>query len=122
MKKLYFILAMTTLLAVPTMAQKQEDNKKTETKPAAKAATKTTKTAAKVAPVKFTTCMVTGEKLGSMGKVIMLKHKGQEYPICCAGCKAPFEKDPEKYIKAAMAKLKAAPATKSATKSASKKA
>jgi YHS domain-containing protein len=114
MKKIYLILALSTLLALPTMAQKQEGSKKTEAKPATKTA--------KAAPVKFTTCMVTGEKLGSMGKPIMLKHKGQEYPICCAGCKAPFEKDPEKYIKAAMAKLKAAPAAKPATKPASKKA
>jgi hypothetical protein len=120
MNKLCFILALSALFALPTMAQKQEGDKKTETKTATKA---TTKTAAKAAPVKFTNCMVTGEKLGGdMGKPIMLKYKGQEYPVCCAGCKAPFEKEPEKYIKAAMAKIKAAPAAKTATKSASKKA
>jgi YHS domain-containing protein len=125
MKKLYIIFALSTLLALPTMAQKQEGDKKTETKSGTKMATKVTatKTMAKAAPVKFTSCMVTGEKLdGSMGKPIMLKYKGQEYPVCCAGCKAPFEKEPEKYIKAAMAKMKTVTPAKSAAKPATKKA
>jgi YHS domain-containing protein len=114
MKKLCLILAISTLLVVPTMAQKQETTKKTETKTA-------TKTVTKAAPVKFTTCMVTGEKLGSMGKPIMLKYKGQEYPVCCPACKPTFEKEPEKYIKAAMAKMKPTTA-KPAAKPANKKA
>jgi YHS domain-containing protein len=109
-----------TLPALTVMAQK------TETKPAAKTATKATATkvtakTAKAAPVKFTACMVTGEKLGSMGEPIKVKYKDQEYPLCCEGCRATFNKNPEKYIKEAMAKMKTTPA-KPATKTSNKKA
>jgi YHS domain-containing protein len=27
-----------------------------------------------------------------------IEHKGQTYYFCCSGCKAAFEKDPEKYL------------------------
>jgi YHS domain-containing protein len=116
MKKLFVILAISTLLVVPAMAQKTESGKKVEPKTTVKSVTKTAP-----APVKFTTCMTTGKKLGTMGKPLMVTYKGQEYPLCCAGCKAPFEKDPEKYIKAAMAKMKPAPTAKNTAKPTGKK-
>lgn len=44
------------------------------------------------------TCVVTGQKLGSMGEPVTRVYKGQEVQFCCAGCIAPFESDPDKYM------------------------
>ena len=111
MKNLFFVVLISGLLALSATAQK------TETKTTPKKTTKPAVSVKKATPVKFTTCMVTGEDLGTMGKPLMVKYKGQDYPVCCAGCKPKFEKEPEKYIKSAMARMKSAP-----TKPASKKA
>lgn len=44
------------------------------------------------------TCVVTGNKLGSMGKVITKTHDGQEVKFCCKPCIKKFDKDPARYI------------------------
>jgi len=49
-------------------------------------------------------CVVGGEKLGSMGKPVVIKHEGVTVKFCCEGCIEDFEKDPKKFI----AKLEAA--------------
>jgi len=49
-------------------------------------------------------CVVGGEKLGSMGKPVVIKHEGVTVKFCCKGCIEDFEEDPEKFI----AKLEAA--------------
>jgi YHS domain-containing protein len=49
-------------------------------------------------PDKMTTCPVSGEKLGEMGKPYTFVYKGQEVKLCCSGCKKDFDKDPAKYI------------------------
>ena len=48
------------------------------------------------------TCLVSGEKLGEMGKPYVINHEGQEVQFCCKNCLPKFEKDPAKYL----AKLK----------------
>jgi hypothetical protein len=53
---------------------------------------------AKATSYPLTTCLVSGEKLGSMGKPIVLIHEGQEVQFCCKSCKPKFEKDPAKYM------------------------
>ena len=53
------------------------------------------------------TCVVTGEKLGDMGKPVDYLYQNQLVRFCCKGCIATFDKDPEKYL----AKLKPASAT-----------
>ena len=55
-------------------------------------------------PDLLTTCPVSGEKLGEMGKPFTFTYKDQEVKLCCKGCKKDFDKDPEKYI----AKIRAA--------------
>jgi YHS domain-containing protein len=50
-------------------------------------------------PDKLTTCPVSGEKLGEMGKPVVFVYQGQEVKLCCSGCKKDFDKDPAKYIK-----------------------
>ncbi len=50
------------------------------------------------------TCVVSGEKLGEMGKPFILKYEGREVQLCCKNCVADFKKDPKTYL----AKLDAA--------------
>ena len=50
-------------------------------------------------PDKMTTCPVSGEKLGEMGKPYVFVYQGQEVKLCCSGCKKDFDKDPAQYIK-----------------------
>ena len=45
------------------------------------------------------TCIVTGNKLGSMGDPVSFQHAGKTYKVCCAPCIKKFNKNPEKYIK-----------------------
>lgn len=47
----------------------------------------------------LTTCPVSGEKLGEMGKPVIFTHQDQEVKLCCKGCKKDFDKNPEKYLK-----------------------
>ncbi len=55
-------------------------------------------------PDLLTTCPVSGEKLGEMGKPFTFTYKDQEVKLCCKGCKKDFDKNPDKYI----AKIRAA--------------
>ena len=50
-------------------------------------------------PDLLTTCPVSGEKLGEMGKPFTFTYQEQEVKLCCKGCKKDFDKDPAKYIK-----------------------
>ena len=58
-----------------------------------------TSTNAPVKPDLLTTCPVSGEKLGEMGKPNVFVYQGQEVKLCCSGCKKDFDKDPAKYLK-----------------------
>lgn len=49
-------------------------------------------------PWPLDTCVVSGEKLGSMGEPIVKLHEGREVRFCCKGCIGMFEKDPAKYL------------------------
>src|ERR1035437_1370279 len=50
-------------------------------------------------PDLLTTCPVSGENLGEMGKPLVFTYKDKEVKLCCKSCKKDFDKDPEKYIK-----------------------
>lgn len=62
-------------------------------------------------PYTLTTCLVSGEKLGSMGDPVVLVHQGREVKLCCSHCEPQFKADPAKFIK----KLDEAPTTKPAS-------
>jgi hypothetical protein len=47
----------------------------------------------------LTTCVVSDEKLGSMGKPHIVKIKGREVQLCCDGCEKDLKKSPDKYLK-----------------------
>lgn len=49
-------------------------------------------------PDLLTTCPVSGEKLGEMGKAFIFTYKDQEVKLCCKSCKKDFDKNPDKYI------------------------
>ena len=52
-----------------------------------------------VKPYPLDYCIVSGDKLGEMGKPIVTVYKGQEMKFCCASCPKKFKADPEKYLK-----------------------
>jgi YHS domain-containing protein len=54
---------------------------------------------AEVVPYPLDKCIVTGEKLGSMGDPVALVYEGREIEFCCNGCPEKFKADPKKYIK-----------------------
>lgn len=54
---------------------------------------------AKVKPYPLKTCVVSGDKIGEMGKPVTLVYKGQEMKFCCKDCVKDFNKDPDKWIK-----------------------
>lgn len=43
-------------------------------------------------------CIVTGEKLGSMGDPVIKTYQGQEVKFCCKYCIEEFEKTPALYL------------------------
>jgi YHS domain-containing protein len=45
-----------------------------------------------------TTCPVSGEKLGEMGKAAHVDYKGRRVMFCCGACVKNFNKEPEKYL------------------------
>jgi hypothetical protein len=62
-------------------------------------------------PYPLSTCVVSGEKLGSMGDPVVYLFEGREIKFCCSNCEKEFKADPAKFVK----KLdEAAPATQPA--------
>lgn len=50
-------------------------------------------------PYPLATCVVSGEKLGEMGKPFVFDQNGVEVQLCCKSCKKDFLKDPAKFLK-----------------------
>ena len=50
-------------------------------------------------PYTLKTCIVSGEKLGEMGKPAVYVYEDREVKFCCKDCIPDFQKDPEKYVK-----------------------
>lgn len=49
-------------------------------------------------PYPLATCIVSDEKLGSMGEPYAFVHEGQEIKLCCKGCLKDFNREPAKYL------------------------
>jgi YHS domain-containing protein len=49
-------------------------------------------------PYPLKTCIVTDNKLGSMGTPVKKVHEGQEVIFCCKPCVKKFEANPAKYL------------------------
>lgn len=65
------------------------------TEPAAGGATAT---AAAAKPYPLEVCIVSDEKLGSMGDPVVKVVDGQEVKFCCKSCLPDFEKEPAKFL------------------------
>ena len=85
MKTIFSALAAIAL--VSTSCTKSEES--TEAKSASESSTK---------PYPLDTCLVSGEKIGSMGDPIIINHEGREIKFCCDSCVPKFKKDPAKYL------------------------
>lgn len=70
---------------------------------------------AKPALYPLTTCFISGDKLGEMGKPVVFTYEGQEIKLCCKDCKKKFDKDPAKYMKDFQAAVKNASKPSSST-------
>ena len=57
------------------------------------------KPGAKIKPYTLKTCVVSGEKLGEMGKPYVITNDLREIKFCCKECVKDFKKEPAKYIK-----------------------
>ena len=44
-------------------------------------------------------CVVSGEKLGSMGDPVVVEVEGHTFKLCCASCEEKLRDNPDKYIK-----------------------
>jgi YHS domain-containing protein len=101
---LHVVAALAVLTGIHAFADAGQDQH--DTAPAPKAPTGATakqhdseqaaETAGDPYPLDF--CVVTGEKLGSMGEPIVYNHNGREIKFCCAACIKQFEADPAKYV------------------------
>lgn len=63
-------------------------------------------------PYPLQTCIISGEKLGGMGKAVIFAYEGQEIKVCCRECKNEFQDNPAegmKKFKAAVAEVSAKP-------------
>src|SRR5580658_9798226 len=93
MKKLKFvagILLAMAVISISTTARADGTNTISSTNSASATPPK---------PDLLTTCPVSGDKLGDMGKPYVFVYKGQEVKLCCPDCKADFDKNPAKYMK-----------------------
>lgn len=49
-------------------------------------------------PYPLDTCIVSDEKLDSMGEPYVFTEKGQEVKLCCKSCLKDFKKDKQKFL------------------------
>jgi hypothetical protein len=60
---------------------------------------KPAKSNANVTPYTLKTCVVSGDKLGEMGKPYIFTNDNREIKLCCKSCLKDFKKEPAKYVK-----------------------
>lgn len=74
-----------------------KDCKKDFDKNTAKFVAKIDEAAKKVKPYPLQLCVVSDEKLDSMGEPFVFIHDGQEIKLCCKDCKKDFDKNASKF-------------------------
>ena len=93
MKSILTVAVAIPLLAVVSCSDKKSDSAGGSPDSSASATTEA---------YPLTTCVVSGEELGSMGKPVEIVYEGTTVKFCCKSCIPDFEKEPAKYL----AKLK----------------
>jgi len=53
----------------------------------------------KAKPYTLKTCIISGDKLGEMGKPYVFEYKGREIKLCCKNCLKDFNQSPAKFVK-----------------------
>jgi hypothetical protein len=53
----------------------------------------------KITPYTLKVCVVSGDKLGEMGKPFVFTNDMREVKLCCKDCLKTFKKEPAKYVK-----------------------
>jgi YHS domain-containing protein len=94
-RNVWIALAMLTVASL-VMAQAETTSKSTS---AATDAVKTAKAMKEAEAYPLDHCIVTGEKLGSMGDPVIKVYDGREVRFCCGGCVKTFERDKVKWTK-----------------------
>ena len=56
-------------------------------------------TKTKLKPYTLKTCVISGDKLGEMGKPYVFEYKGREIKLCCKNCLKDFNENPAKFVK-----------------------
>jgi YHS domain-containing protein len=88
MKKTLLTISMLALLAgTPTLLHAGDTNSPGSS------------TTAAVKPYPLNYCLVSGDKIGEMGKPVVTNYMGQEIKFCCPDCIKDFNKNPKKYMK-----------------------
>lgn len=91
------LVAITAFTAAP-LVRADEGHKHHQTKEEPSKA-KEEPAKPKVKPYTLTTCIVSDDKLGEMGKPVVFNYKDQEIKLCCKACRKDFDKDPAKFLK-----------------------
>ena len=82
------LIPLASLALISVSCSKQEEGS---------ASAAPSESASKTHPLEV--CIVSGEKLGSMGEPFVFVHEGREIKLCCKSCKKKFDKDPAAYLK-----------------------
>ncbi len=90
----YIKLSTIALITATSFITVSCGDKKTD-----ESTTNTEQTETKTKPYPLDHCVVSGEKLGSMGEPHVFVYEGQQIKQCCDNCEPKFRKDPEKYLK-----------------------
>lgn len=91
-------VALLTCVILILPACKPEKPVAKETTPPAPAVETTAADVSAAIPYPLDTCLVSGEKLGSMGKPPEIVYEGRQIKFCCKHCIPDFEKEPAKFL------------------------
>jgi hypothetical protein len=93
-------LARQSLFAVPALAGLllAGCSNGDSTPPTSEATPGVADTSAAPPPYPLDTCVVSGEKLGTMGEVYEVEVEGRTVKLCCAGCEDQLRAEPAKYL------------------------
>jgi hypothetical protein len=102
------VFVIVSLFGIAACSQQPEDPQGSTTDPSADTQTASHHDMAKNAQARSATsdadaypldvCVVSGEKLGSMGTPVEVEVAGQTVKLCCAACKSQLLAEPAKYL------------------------
>ncbi len=91
-------LSIASLLLVSCKPAKEQANSSEPAATPTEAASTPAASTTPAIPYPLDTCLVSGEKLGSMGKPPEIIYEGRQIKFCCKSCIPDFKEDPAKYL------------------------